>query len=132
MSMLQCAAACNDGSIQIWDHRRSFVNTSQLCRNVHAKGNDVTSICYSYCGNRLLTRGLDDRMALLDARNIKRPLHVFNGLNNIYSMTDAIFNPNDKLVLTGTTLEKGENLRYQAFCGHRNTDGFLHSVTSVV
>ncbi|XP_022669030.1 WD repeat-containing protein 70-like isoform X1 [Varroa destructor] len=107
-----CAAACNDGSIQIWDHRRSFVNTSQLCRNVHAKGNDVTSICYSYCGNRLLTRGLDDRMALLDARNIKRPLHVFNGLNNIYSMTDAIFNPNDKLVLTGTTLEKGGHIAH--------------------
>lgn len=105
--LLQCAAACNDGSVQIWDHRRSFVNTAQICREGHAKGNDISSICYSYCGNRLLTRGLDDRMVLLDSRNIKKPLHVFNGLNNMFSMTDAIFSPSDKLILTGTSLERG-------------------------
>ncbi|OQR79423.1 WD repeat-containing protein 70-like [Tropilaelaps mercedesae] len=102
-----CVAACNDGSIQIWDHRRSFVNTAQVCRDCHVKGSDITSVCYSYCGNHVLTRGLDERMVLLDSRSIKKPLHVFNGLSNMFSMTDAIFSPNDKFILTGTSLEKG-------------------------
>ncbi|XP_018494037.1 WD repeat-containing protein 70 [Galendromus occidentalis] len=103
-----CAVGCNDGSIQIWDHRRNFVNTAQVTRDGHAKSSDISSLKFSYRGHQILSRGLDDRMILYDARNIKKPLKVFSDLTNMYSMTDAIFSPNDKLILTGTSLRKGD------------------------
>lgn len=109
----------NDGSIQIWDHRRSFVNTAQVTREGHARGSELSSIKYSYRGHQILTRGLDDRMILYDARAIKKPVNVFNGLINMYSMTDAIFSPNDGLLLTGTSLEKGA-LNCDQFCMNRS------------
>ncbi|RWS23763.1 WD repeat-containing protein 70-like protein [Leptotrombidium deliense] len=105
------AAACVDGSIQGWDRRRKmFVNTSLLIRNAHDNGSETSSICFAYNGYYFATRGMDDTMKLWDLRNAKSAVNVANDLFNRYSNTDCSFSPDDKLLLTGVSLQKDEEM----------------------
>lgn len=102
------SAACVDGSIQMWDHRKNFVNTAIVCREAHQVSSETSCICFSYDGRVLASRGGDDTLKLWDLRQLKKPLHVVNDLTNFFPMTDCIFSPNDKMVVTGTSVKKGE------------------------
>ncbi|KAI2800892.1 WD repeat-containing protein 70 [Blomia tropicalis] len=107
------ALGCNDGSIQMWDTRRSYVNTTHLIRPAHSQ-DEITSIRFSYSGNHLLSRAMDSTMKLWDMRMLKSskrsytpgksqfdPLHVWDSLFNRYSQTDCFFSPDDRLAVTG-------------------------------
>ncbi|KRX94021.1 WD repeat-containing protein 70 [Trichinella pseudospiralis] len=50
------AAGCNDGSIQMWQHGKLYVNTAKLIRDAHNNGHDVTSLSFSYDDVNLLSR----------------------------------------------------------------------------
>ncbi|XP_022317933.2 WD repeat-containing protein 70-like [Crassostrea virginica] len=100
------AAACQDGSIQIWDHNKNFVNVAMLNRGCHMNGTDTSCLCFSYDGQCLASRGGDDTLKLWDVRNFKKPLKVRENLISYYSVTDCIFSPNDRMVLTGTSIKK--------------------------
>ena len=50
------AAACQDGSIQMWDYKR-YVNVAKLCRNAHMNGTDTSCLTFSYDGLSVATRG---------------------------------------------------------------------------
>ena len=99
---------CNDGSIQMWDTRRGFVNSSTIIRDAHQKATEITCIQYSYDGTNLLSRGTDETLKLWDMKMTKKPLFVKNDLFNRFSMTDCFFSPDDNLVATGTSCRKGE------------------------
>ena len=102
-------AACLDGSIQGWDARRNmFVNTSMLIRNAHCNNSETTSISFSYDGNYFASRGMDDTLKLWDMRSTKSCVHSADNLFNRFSKTDCSFSPDDKLILTGISLKKGE------------------------
>uniref|UniRef100_A0A3B4AU21 WD repeat-containing protein 70 n=1 Tax=Periophthalmus magnuspinnatus TaxID=409849 RepID=A0A3B4AU21_9GOBI len=101
------AAGCQDGSIQIWDRNMS-VHTKYHCRQAHIPGSDTSSIMFSYDGVTLASRGGDDTLKIWDMRNFKKPLNVANGLTNYFSMTDCCFSPDDKLLVTGTSVKKDE------------------------
>jgi WD40 repeat protein len=73
---------CEDGSIQMWDHRKSFVNVSLLNRNCHAANMPITSIVYSYDNKCLASRSFDDTLKLWDLRNFKQALNTAGDLNN--------------------------------------------------
>ncbi|KAB7494275.1 Gastrulation defective protein 1-like protein [Armadillidium nasatum] len=88
------ACACDDGSIQMWDHRKNFVNTTINIRNGHDRG-DLNFV----------TRG-EDTLKLWDIRNYKAPVHAHSNLFSKFSGTDCLFSPNDRLVVTGTSMEK--------------------------
>ncbi|XP_060577211.1 WD repeat-containing protein 70-like [Ruditapes philippinarum] len=77
-------AACQDGSIQIWDHNRPFVNVSKLLRTAHMNGSDTSSLCFSYDSKVLASRGGDDTVKLWDIRNFKEPLKVKTDLPNFF------------------------------------------------
>ena len=107
------ALGCNDGSVQMWDTRRSYVNTTHLIRPAHSQ-DEITSIRFSYSGNHLLSRAMDSTMKLWDMRMLKSskrsytpgksqfdPLHVWDSLFNRYSQTDCFFSPDDRLAVTG-------------------------------
>ncbi|KXJ22542.1 WD repeat-containing protein 70 [Exaiptasia diaphana] len=49
--------ACQDGSIQIWDTKRMFVNTTMLQRDAHAYGSETSCIDFSHAGNSIVSRG---------------------------------------------------------------------------
>ncbi|XP_017778073.1 PREDICTED: gastrulation defective protein 1 homolog [Nicrophorus vespilloides] len=98
---------CSDGSIQLWDLRKSTVAPASICRKAH-QACETTSICFSHVGQHLLTRSMDETMKLWDLRKFKEPVNVVNDLFTRYDTTDAIFSPNDRLVVTCTSLNKGE------------------------
>uniref|UniRef100_A0A8C5P6V8 WD repeat-containing protein 70 n=1 Tax=Leptobrachium leishanense TaxID=445787 RepID=A0A8C5P6V8_9ANUR len=100
------AAGCQDGSIQLWD-RNMNVHTKLQCRQAHAPGTDTSCIVFSYGGQILATRGGDDTLKTWDMRNFKKPLHMASGLSNFFPMTDCFFSPDDKLLITGTSVKKG-------------------------
>ncbi|CAL8405812.1 unnamed protein product, partial [Arctogadus glacialis] len=101
------AAGCQDGSIQIWDRNLS-VHTKFLCRQAHTPGSDPSCLAFSYDGTILASRGGDDTLKTWDIRNFKKPLNVATGLTTYFTMTDCCFSPDDKLVLTGTSVKKNE------------------------
>ncbi|XP_061394535.1 gastrulation defective protein 1 homolog [Musca vetustissima] len=102
------AAGCIDGSIQMWDTRKMFVNTTHCLRGAHQKGSEITSIMFSYLGQQLATRCNDETMKLWDIRSFKQPLNVWSNLYSRYDTTDCCFSPDDKILVTGESLAKGE------------------------
>lgn len=114
------AAACQDGSIQMWDHRKHFVNTAFLARNAHEKGSDISSIAFSYDNNYLASRGCDSTLKLWDLRNFKQPVHVASDLFNRYCETDCNFSPDDSYVFTGLSLDRNDKIGKLLFV-HRDT-----------
>lgn len=103
------AAGCSDGSIQMWDTRRMFVNTTHCVRDAHTKNSEISCIVFSYLGGQLATRSCDDTMKLWDMRALKKPLHVFENLYSRYDTTDCCFSPDDKMLLTGESLAKDKD-----------------------
>lgn len=100
------ATGCTDGSIQMWDTRKNFVNTTTCLRGAHQKGSEISCIQFSYVGNHLLSRSLDETMKLWDLRAFKQPLHVFNDLYARYDTTNCCFSPTDELLVTSRSLPK--------------------------
>ncbi|MGH0171670.1 UNVERIFIED_CONTAM: hypothetical protein FKN15_068597 [Acipenser sinensis] len=49
----------------------------------------------------------DDTLKTWDMRNFKKPLNVATGLSSFFPMTDCCFSPDDKLLMTGTSVKKG-------------------------
>ncbi|XP_051971961.1 WD repeat-containing protein 70-like [Xyrauchen texanus] len=101
------AAGCQDGTIQIWDRNLS-VHTKFHCRQAHMPGTDTSCLSFSYDGLTLASRGGDDSLKTWDIRNFRKPLGVVNGLNTFFPMTDCCFSPDDKLLVTGTSVKKDE------------------------
>lgn len=99
------ATGCQDGTIQIWD-RNINVHTKLHCRQGHAPGTDTSCLTFSYGGTILATRGGDDTLKTWDIRNFKTPLNVVAGLPSFFPMTDCCFSPDDKLIVTGTSVKK--------------------------
>ncbi|RZC35809.1 gastrulation defective protein 1 -like [Asbolus verrucosus] len=102
------ACGCADGSLQLWDLRKSSVAPTSQIRKAHLPG-EVTSIRFSHVGNMLLTRSCDETMKLWDVRKFKTCVHSVGDLFTRYDTTDAIFSPNDAIVATGVSLRKGES-----------------------
>ncbi|KAI8433157.1 hypothetical protein MSG28_014001 [Choristoneura fumiferana] len=99
-----------DGSIQMWDHRKTFVNTTAVLRDAHQKQTEITSIAYSYLGSYLASRGNDDTLKLWDLRNFRKPLNVFGNLFSRYEQTDCCFSPDDSMIFTGESLQRGQDV----------------------
>lgn len=97
-------AGCQDGSIQMWDHGRFYVN--HAFKNMSAHQSDVSSVCFSYDDSLLATRSTDDTLKLWDFRKFKTPLFEIKGLNNLYSNGDCCFGPKDDVVMTSVSAEK--------------------------
>uniref|UniRef100_A0A915JPV3 WD repeat-containing protein 70 n=1 Tax=Romanomermis culicivorax TaxID=13658 RepID=A0A915JPV3_ROMCU len=100
------AAGCKDGSIQMWNHGKNYVNTALLNREAHGNGCDITCLCFSYDSNYLLSRSTDDTMKLWDMRKFKEPVHTKTGLDTYFAMTECIFSPRDEFCVTGTSVVK--------------------------
>ncbi|XP_057661249.1 gastrulation defective protein 1 homolog [Diorhabda carinulata] len=101
------ACGCADGSIQLWDFRKSSVAPAKQIRKAHSPA-EITSICFSHIGDNLLTRSCDGTMKLWDIRNFKQSINEVGDLYTRYDTTDAIFSPNDEVVATALSLEKGQ------------------------
>jgi len=106
--LLVCAV-CNDGSIQMWDHRKNFVNVCLQVETAHSFGQEITGVQFAYDNRMLATRSNDETLKLWDIRSFKKPVHIAEGLFSRFDQTDVLFSPDDKLVVTCTSKEKGES-----------------------
>nr|CAG4640718.1 EOG090X0364 [Eulimnadia texana] len=102
------ACGCSDGSIQMWDHRKMFVNTSVMIRGAHSSGTETSSIVFSYDGRNVATRGGDETLKLWDIRQTKKEVHSASDLYSRFAMTDCCFSPDDRIVMTGTSFRKDD------------------------
>ncbi|KAF6212163.1 hypothetical protein GE061_012684 [Apolygus lucorum] len=102
------ACACQDGSLQLWDHRKMFVAPSKSVKNAHQNGSDTSCVTFNYANTMIATRGGDDTLKLWDLKNFKTPLHVFSGLYSRYGTTNCMFSPNDSMIVTGLSVDRGE------------------------
>lgn len=102
------ACACFDGSLQMWDHRKLFVNTAMLLRGAHQSKTETSCIAFSFIGSLLATRGCDNTLKIWDLRAFKKPLHVVDNLFSRYATTDCSFSPDDTMILTGESVKMGE------------------------
>ncbi|KAI2660185.1 WD repeat-containing protein 70 [Labeo rohita] len=85
-----------------------LVHTKFHCRQAHAAGSDTSCLTFSYDGVTLASRGGDDTLKTWDMRNFRKPLAAVSGLTSFFPMTDCCFSPDDKLLLTGTSVKKDE------------------------
>lgn len=99
---------CNDGSIQIWDQRKPLVNVTHLGRNCHSANSFVSCIEPSYDSKIIATRGGDHTVKTWEIRNLKKPLAEAHDLPNRFQMTNLMFSPNDKYIITGTSTKVEE------------------------
>lgn len=105
---LLVTCACDDGSVQMWDHRKSFVNVAINVKQAHTKGTETSGLTFAYDNKGFATRGGDDTLKLWDLRNTKQAVHVAEGLFNKFPMSSCVFSPNDQMVVTGTSVNRGE------------------------
>ena len=94
---------CNDGSIQIWDCRKAFLSPALQRRDCHMAGGSITGMKLSYDSHILASRGDDDTLKTWDLRSFKTNLATAGDLYNRFPMTNCIFSPSDKLIVTGTS-----------------------------
>ncbi|XP_015747282.1 PREDICTED: WD repeat-containing protein 70-like [Acropora digitifera] len=102
------AAGCQDGSIQAWDTRKPFIHPTYLQRSAHTFGSDISSLTFSQQGSVLASRGGDDTLKIWDIRNFKRFLNIAMNLPSYFAQTSCLFSPDDKMVVTGTSVKKGQ------------------------
>ena len=56
----------------------------------------------------MATRGGDDTLKLWDIRKFKSPVHVKSDLFSRFDVTECCFSPDDRMVVTGTSMGKNE------------------------
>ncbi|KOB73367.1 Gastrulation defective protein 1 [Operophtera brumata] len=120
------ACGCYDGSIQMWDSRRNFVNTTMLLRDAHQKQSEISSISYSYLSNYLCSRSNDETLKIWDLRSFKKPLNTFKDLFSRYEQTDCGFSPDDSMVFTGVSLERGQDVGQLIFYNTKTFETVTH------
>lgn len=101
-------AGCEDGSIQMWDNRKAYLSVALMGRQCHQAG-EITSVIQSYDSKILASRASDDTLKTWDMRNLKKALATASDLYNRYPMTNCMFSPNDKYIVTGTSTKSAND-----------------------
>jgi WD40 repeat protein len=100
------AISCDDGSLQIYSTKTHYSRAEYSTQNAHNAQDSATSMCFYKDGTKLLTRGADNTMKVWDIRNFKKPLNAWYDLLNTDLHTQVSLSPNDKYILTGTSIAK--------------------------
>ncbi|BBN09954.1 WD repeat-containing protein 70 [Marchantia polymorpha subsp. ruderalis] len=101
------AGGLADGSVQVWNVKAGWGSRPDIyIEKAHEGGDDVTGLCISADGYTLLSRSTDCTMKVWDLRQTKRAVQVFDGLPNSYAQTNVSFSPDERLILTGTSVER--------------------------
>lgn len=99
---------CSDGSIQIWDLRGNNLYRPQYhFADAHRPGGEITAIQMFRDSYRFATRSMDDTMKMWDIRKPTEAVFTWEELVNLSSKTAITISPNEKMLLTGTSVRQG-------------------------
>ena len=102
---------CQDGSLQLWDFRENnLYRPSVFIPFAHAPNSEVTCILGFRDSRRFVSRALDDSMKVWDMRKSDQPLFSWDEQHSLFNLnpkTSVTLSPNEKIVLTGTSVRKG-------------------------
>ena len=96
-----------DGCISLFPSNGPFIRAKISNKTAHSNGTETSCLKFSLDGNRLLSRGGDGTLKLFDVRKIKEPIHSIDNLENVFIGTDCWFSPDEKVVMTGTSVKRG-------------------------
>ncbi|KAF2292673.1 hypothetical protein GH714_026631 [Hevea brasiliensis] len=99
------AGGIGDGSIQIWNLKPGWGSRPDVYLE-KAHSDDITGLKFSSNGRFLLSRSFDGSLKVWDLRKTKDSLRAFEDLPNHYAQTNIAFSPDEKLFLTGTSVER--------------------------
>ncbi|KAG9285405.1 hypothetical protein G9A89_010880 [Geosiphon pyriformis] len=102
------AAAAQDGNLCLWPANGPFARPSHIIERAHSPYSETSSIVFSRNNWTLVSRGGDDTVKVWDVRNFKSPVKFANELPTFNAETNAIFSPDERLIITGTAVKKGE------------------------
>ncbi|RGB25668.1 WD40-repeat-containing domain protein [Rhizophagus diaphanus] len=102
------AGAAQDGGLFLWAAKGPYVRPSHLIEKAHQPNSETSSILWSRDNSTLITRGGDDCIKVWDVRNFKKPVLQANQLATYNAETNVIFSPDERMIITGTAVKKGE------------------------
>jgi WD40 repeat protein len=121
------ASATLDGQLQLWSTSSSSIRPSLEVREAHEKESHTSCLAFSTKdgGNILVSRGGDQTMKVWDIRKFRQPLLSLTGLLNNNQSTDCIFSPDEKLIITGTSVAVSNKEKDNASTA-KIPSGFIH------
>ena len=112
----------DDGSIQIWDFKRTVAPKVRIF-NAHTATERITCVAYAYDNTAIASRSTDGSVKVWDLRNTKEVQSVRENLPARFDGTEIAFSPNDKLVLAGTSqMSKRDDPSKLVFMDRTNLD----------
>ncbi|KAI5680035.1 hypothetical protein M9H77_01262 [Catharanthus roseus] len=103
------AGGIGDGSIQIWNLKPGWGSRPDVYIG-GGHSDEITGLKFSSDGRILLSRSFDGSLKVWDVRQVKEPLRVFDDLPNHYAQTNISFSPDERLFLTGTSVERDSTI----------------------
>jgi WD repeat-containing protein 70 len=100
------AGGGKDGCLQIWAQNAHYVRPQFYLQHAHLPNIDISSLCFFKDSHKILSRACDDTMKLWDLRAFKKPVHVWEELDNFFPKTQVSLSPDEKYVLTGTSAKE--------------------------
>lgn len=100
--------ASQDGSLSLWSANGPFQRPSSTIVEAHQFNSDTSSLVFSKNNHHLVSRGGDDTVKLWDVRNFTSPLLQADNLLNFNTETNVVFSPDERLIVTGVGVKRGE------------------------
>lgn len=97
----------NDGSLQLWTDKNWKPEIYIL--NAHSNNSEITSVLFSNDNMAFFSRADDNTMKKWDIRRSDRPVYVWKDLPSFNSKTGMCLSPNDDIIVTGSSVKKGNN-----------------------
>ncbi|KAI9207280.1 WD40-repeat-containing domain protein [Polychytrium aggregatum] len=101
------AGAGEDGFLRLWNNNGSFLKSTHEVA-AHTPGSATSCINFSPDSRNLLTRAMDDTIKLWDLRKMSAPVAGIAGIVNYFEESNAIFSPDDGIILAGLSAKKNE------------------------
>eukprot|EP00042_Codosiga_hollandica_P054165 m.726596 g.726596 ORF g.726596 m.726596 type:complete len:709 (-) comp58859_c0_seq3:1749-3875(-) len=95
------AGGCEDGSLRLWSFNKIAVKPTLQKDFGHSAS--ISGLAFSRDGSTLLSRSTDHSLRAWDLRKFKDPLHVVQDLPCFYDLTDVLYSPDEKYIMTGTS-----------------------------
>ena len=102
------AAGCEDGTIKLWDENGPNYRPTTILKEAHKENLEITSVKFYKDSQRILSRGMDNTMKFWDLRFPGEPINIWEDLINFSSHTNVELSPNEKVIMTGDSVQKGK------------------------